>query len=101
MPLLLWIFVFVAYVTITTRIAYYFPRVAGIGSLLAIVNAFMLYIPSLTFKLSFTANDAPELLAWLNRKSIIRLQQIPLVTTARIVFFQLAVELLILLVGRF
>ncbi len=100
-PLLLWILVFATYAVITCRIAYHFSGVAGVGSLLAVVNAIVLHIPSVAFKLSFTANDAPELLAWLNRKSITNLQQVPLIATARIVFFQLAAELLMALVAIF
>jgi ethanolaminephosphotransferase len=100
-PLVLWIFVFVAYAAITIRIAYHLPEVTKIGPQLAIVNAIILYIPSLAFKLSFTANDSPELLAWLSRNLITRLQQVPLVPTARIVFIQLVAELLMVLAGRF
>ena len=101
MPLLLWIFVFSTYAVITYRITYHFRGVIGISSLLAILNAIMLCFSSLAFKLSFTANDAPELLTWLSRKSFTRLQQVPLVATARTVFFQLAAELLMVLTGRF
>ena len=100
-PLILWILVVVTYAAITTRIAYHFQKATKVGPLLAIVNAIMLYIPSLIFKLSFTANDAPELLTWLNRNSITHLQQIPLVPTARIVFIQLVAELIMVLAGRF
>lgn len=100
-PLLLWIFVFAAYAVITCRIAYHFPGVVRISPLIAIINAIILFIPSMVFKLGFTANDAPELLAWLYGRSVTHLQQVPLVAMARTVFFQLVAEFLMVLTGRF
>lgn len=101
LPLLLWVLIFAAYAVITARTAYHFLGVTGVDPLLAIANAITLCVPSLAFKLSFTASDAPELLAWLSLESITRLQQVPLIATARILFFQLVMELLIAISHRF
>ncbi|KAF2404151.1 alkaline phosphatase-like protein [Trichodelitschia bisporula] len=57
-------------------------------------------VPALLFRAAFTANDAPELLAWLGPGAVEMLAGLPLVPLARGVFALLAAQALVVLLRR-
>lgn len=82
----LWILILFTYATVASRIAYHLLRDLKLASVIASAVGIGLCIPALAFKLSFTASDAPELLAWLGVEPAATLQEIPLISTARLTF---------------
>lgn len=88
---LLWILILSTYATVAARIAYHLFRDLKVASVISSTIAVGLCIPALTFKLGFTASDAPELLAWLGQSPNGLLQEIPLIMTARLTFLSIAV----------
>jgi hypothetical protein len=65
------------------------------------VAALVMGLPSLAFKVMFTANDAPELLYWMSGASVEWLQELPAVLIARFIFTTLFAAFALLLVKVF
>jgi ethanolaminephosphotransferase len=88
---LLWILILSTYATVAARLAYHLFRDLKVPSLISSTIAVALCVPTMAFKLGFTASDAPELLAWLGQAPTALFQSIPLVGTARTAFLVLGV----------
>jgi ethanolaminephosphotransferase len=91
-PILLWSLVALTYLTILFRVRNHLTHFLKSGSLVGTLCSSMLCVSAFAFKLGFTANDAPELIAWLGDDVVSSLQTIPLVGSARIVFLIIGSE---------
>jgi ethanolaminephosphotransferase len=88
--LLLWVLTLSTYATVAARIAYHLLRDLKVASVISSTIAIGLCVPAMIFKLAFTASDAPELLAWLGQYPAAALQEIPLISAARVTFLSIA-----------
>ena len=91
-PVWLWVLVITAYSVLLYRLGNHIVHDLKTGAALGTACSLALVIPALLFKLGFTANDAPELLSWLGENNVQKLERIPLVGSARVVFLTLASE---------
>ena len=91
-PQPLWLLVFATYVAVVARIGRHFAVHMSAGLAVGSSCSVMLCVPALAFKLAFTASDAPELVNWLNPDFLATLQQVALVSIARVVFYTLTLD---------
>jgi ethanolaminephosphotransferase len=78
------------YAAVTILLVHSLVKHVRTGYMIAITTALALTLPSLAFKISFTAADAPELLYWMSGDSVEWLQEFPLLPIARGIFTILA-----------
>ncbi|TLD29916.1 GPI ethanolamine phosphate transferas-like protein 2 [Venturia nashicola] len=100
-PSLLWILIAATYSILLYRIGNQVSYHLKAGVTVGTACALMLCIPAFAFKLGFTARDAPELLSWLGPSAISSLEQLPLIGSARLIFFTIGSETLWSFCSRF
>ncbi|KAF2666431.1 alkaline phosphatase-like protein [Microthyrium microscopicum] len=96
-PAALWTLVTITYLVAAHQISYSLGKHLHYGYFISTISAILLTICSLTFKLSFTASDAPELFPFLSNTSITTLQSLPLLALARTIFTFLGAHATILI----
>lgn len=100
-PFVLWILVTATYTILLYRIGKQVTYHLKAGVTVGTACAWVLCIPAFSFKLGFTARDAPELLSWLSPSAVSFLEQLPLVGSARLIFLTVGSEILWALCSRF
>lgn len=100
-PLGLWALILTTYTILLYRIGNQVSYHLKAGVTVGTACALMLCIPAFVFKLGFTARDAPELLSWLGPGAVSFLEQLPLISSARLVFVTISSEVLWAVCNRF